>query len=72
MSDSRSYLTRLLVAGAALVWAGAVMADSCTNTSGNANTYCDHGNRIYDDYSGHGLAVVPKDPTCRQPVGGPG
>lgn len=45
-----------------------VQADSCTtNTAGNANTYCDHGNRIYDDESGHGLAVVARDPTCPQP-----
>lgn len=28
----------------------------------NAATKCDHGNRVY--VAGHGIAVVPRDPTC--------
>lgn len=60
---------------ATVVLAGAGSASACQGgqqTTGNATTYCGHGNRVYDDESGHGLAVVPHDPTCPQSWAGGG
>lgn len=65
-------MNHALVAVAALGVVWIASADSCSGTadttSSNVGTFCDHGNRIYDDNTGHGVAVVAKDPTCPQPA----